>query len=239
MADVKAVRLVSRSCAKAGYAYLTMTRAFLFDNLQSYQDLEEIARNQTLTAHITTLVVDASLLNQLGSFDEWNRQLHHNHYTRVWPDFRPEWPRKRTPPETLTKKAKEAFLTAQKSAAHTIREALDMWQQYGKMQAMQSDGGFLDFKRQSLVTFLSQCQRLAHLVIAPKKRSSAAEKMYKANDQAMWPSNGVSNQVFKLGSNLFIHEQAVWSTFLRAAMNAKKRITQLTALDLLPSSPRT
>lgn len=238
VADVRAVRLVSRSCAKAGYAYLMITRAFLFDNLQSYKDLEKIARNQTLTAHITTLVVDASLLTQLGSFDEWDRELHHNHHNPVGLDFRLEWPRKRTPPEALTNKAEEAFRTAQKSAAHTTREALDMWQQCGKMQAMQSDGDFLDFKRQTLVTFLSQCQRLAHLVIAPKKRSSAAEKMYTANHGAMWPGDGASNHVFKLDPNLFIHEQAVWSTFLRAAMNAKKRITRLTALDLLPSSPR-
>lgn len=230
--DLKALRLVNRAWSRAGASHL-LERVFLSASPQSYKDLEEIALNGSMRSGVTTLVVDSLPSPRIDSFVEWNYRLTTDHYTPVWCDFRPEWPRRQTPPELLTHKAREAFQKAQAAAPHTIRQALDEWQRQRNVQAAVDDESFAALQRRSLTTFMARCDKFTSLVVTPVKRSASAYAIHAALHKKSWPLKPLVHD-----HSLCIDEQTVWSTFLHAAVAAKRRITMLTVLDVIPNSPR-
>ncbi|KAI5248793.1 hypothetical protein E4T42_05577 [Aureobasidium subglaciale] len=87
---LKPVRLVSKDFASAAAPYL-LPRIFLFKHPDSCDEIEEIIKHPKINKHITTILVDLSVLKPQWTLQAWiDGHQHLQHGYPDWLDFKPD-----------------------------------------------------------------------------------------------------------------------------------------------------
>ncbi|TIA45619.1 hypothetical protein D6C79_05581 [Aureobasidium pullulans] len=174
---LKPIRLVSKDFASAAAPYL-IPRLSLFRHPDSCAEVKEITKHPIFSKHVTTLVVDLSVLKSQSNFQSWiDDHDHLQHAYPDWWDFKPEDVEYDEDGDPLLSNSQSrakwmhSCREFDKEAKRVTKRLMKSQEKYWKAQqglAAKLSGG--EFRRRFFKTIhlaFRMCPNLSNIVIAP------------------------------------------------------------------------